>query len=48
MKSLELQQFSLHSFLLSQGCNTVKGIGKDVSAAGEGINKGATAVSNKL
>lgn len=39
----------LMAFLMAlAGCNTVKGIGKDVSAAGNGIHKGATAVSNKM
>ncbi len=48
MKKFGITAILVAFVLAISGCNTVKGIGKDVSAAGEGINKGATAVSNKL
>ena len=37
----------LYAFGLA-GCNTVKGVGKDVAALGNGVDHAATTVSNKM
>ncbi len=34
--------------MLVAGCNTVKGIGQDVTAGGEAIDKAATTVQKKM
>ena len=39
----------LAAFLIGlAGCNTVKGVGKDVAALGNGVDHAATTVSNKM
>ena len=39
----------LSAFLIGlAGCNTVKGVGKDVAALGNGVDHAATSVSNKM
>ncbi len=34
--------------LLTSGCNTVKGMGEDVSAAGQGMSTGAEKTEDKI
>ena len=41
-----MKKFSLLAMLA--GCNTVKGVGKDVAALGNGVDHAATTVSNKM
>lgn len=48
-----MKKFSLIAILASfliglAGCNTVKGVGKDVAALGNGVDHAATKVSNKM
>lgn len=48
-----MKKFSIVALLAAlmicfSGCNTVKGIGKDVSALGNGVDHAATTVSNKM
>ena len=47
-----MKKFSLLAILAAfliglAGCNTVKGVGKDVAALGNGVDHAATTVSNK-
>ena len=48
-----MKKFSLIAILVAfliglAGCNTVKGVGKDVAALGNGVDHAATKVSNKI
>ena len=48
-----MKKFSLIAILAAfliglAGCNTVKGVGKDVAALGNGVDHAATKVSNKM
>ena len=48
-----MKKFSLLAILAAfliglAGCNTVKGVGKDVAALGNGVDHAATTVSNKM
>lgn len=48
-----MKKFSLLAVLAAfmicmSGCNTVKGVGKDVAALGNGVDHAATTVSNKM
>ncbi len=48
MKKLSLLVIA-SAFLMSlTACNTFKGVGQDISAAGSGIDKAATSVQNKM
>ena len=49
----DMKKFSLIAILAAfliglAGCNTVKGVGKDVAALGNGVDHAATKVSNKM
>lgn len=49
----DMKKFSLLAMLAAfliglAGCNTVKGVGKDVAALGNGVDHAATTVSNKM
>ncbi|AWT48937.1 entericidin [Psychrobacter sp. YP14] len=39
---------SLTALVVLSGCNTFKGLGQDVSKAGEGVTKTADKVENKI
>ena len=46
MKKLALASFA--ALIVLSGCNTFKGLGQDVSKAGEGVTNTADKVENKL
>ena len=48
MKKVSLLAVIAAMMMVFAGCNTVKGVGQDVSALGQGVDKAATTVSNKL
>lgn len=48
MKKLSLLAILAAVMMCFAGCNTIKGVGKDVSALGSGVDKAATTVQNKM
>lgn len=47
MKKL-LATIAIFSAIIITGCNTVKGVGKDVSTAGDKVTEAAATTQNKL
>lgn len=43
-----LVTFTCLSILVLSGCNTFKGVGKDVQAGGSGISNAATSTQSKM
>lgn len=48
MKKIVMAVISAAFIFSVTGCNTVKGVGQDVSKVGQGIDHAAQDVSNKL
>lgn len=48
MKKLLLMIFTLALGVSLSACNTIRGVGEDISAVGSGIDKAATSVQKKL
>jgi predicted small secreted protein len=48
MKKLVIISLALAAMLSLTACNTFKGVGQDISAAGQGIDKAAASVQKKM